>query len=152
MGKNRQNTRRGAREQAFQILYGCSFNPPADILGLMDAFRNYPHKDGGAADAANGEPSGFAWELVRGVFEKQAALDGLIESYSRNWRLDRVGRVELVLLRLALFELRAENDTPHKVVINEALELCGQFGSPQAKAFVNGVLDAAVKDLACKPA
>ena len=152
MGKNRQNTRRGAREQAFQILYGCSFNPPADIRGLMDAFRNYPHKDGGAADAASGEPSGFAWELVRGVFEKQAALDGLIESYSRNWRLDRVGRVELVLLRLALFELRAENDTPQKVVINEALELCGQFGSPQAKAFVNGVLDAAVKDLACKPA
>ena len=92
-------------------------------------------------------PSGFAWELVEGVWSKSEELDASITSFSRNWRVDRMGRVELTLLRLAVYEITFRNDVPAKVAINEALELSRQFGEGNAKSFINGILDAVAKAL-----
>jgi N utilization substance protein B len=91
------------------------------------------------------QPEGFAWELVLGVWSKRQELDKLIERFSQNWRLDRMGRVELALLRLAVYELIFRDDVPAKVVINEALELSRSFGDENSRGFVNGILDAASK-------
>ncbi|MBR4742076.1 MAG: transcription antitermination factor NusB, partial [Desulfovibrio sp.] len=93
------------------------------------------------------EPTGFAWELVRGVFTFREKIDATISKYSQNWRLERIGHIELTLLRLAVFELLFHKETPPKVVINEALELSTSFGTLQSKKFINGILDAAIKDL-----
>ncbi|MDR1125546.1 MAG: transcription antitermination factor NusB [Deltaproteobacteria bacterium] len=97
------------------------------------------------APARGEEPQGFAWELVSGVWSRQNELDELIRQFSQNWRLDRMGKVELALLRLAAFELLFRDDAPPKVVINEAIELSRQFGDENSHGFVNGILDAAVK-------
>lgn len=147
MSRNRNNGRRAARAQAFQVLYSLSF---ADISGEEDvrrAFRLFPAPpapDGSPDDAPQAE-EGFAWELVYGVWLKNADLDELISRFSRNWRVDRLGRVERTLLRLALYEMLYRQDIPAKVAINEALELTRQFGEDNAVSFVNGVLDAAAK-------
>jgi N utilization substance protein B len=91
------------------------------------------------------QPEGFAWELVRGVWDRQAELDKLIRGFSQNWRLERMGRVELSLLRLAVYELLFRTDVPPKVILNEAIELSRQFGDELSHGFVNGILDAVVK-------
>ncbi|MDR2050416.1 MAG: transcription antitermination factor NusB [Deltaproteobacteria bacterium] len=96
-------------------------------------------------DASTGKAEGFAWELVLGVWREQAELDGLIARFSQNWKIERMGRVELALLRLALHELVFCADTPPKVVINEAVEISRLFGDDASRGFVNGILDAAVK-------
>lgn len=110
----------------------------------------YPKDDSDGAniivpDAESSEATGFAWELVQGVWQKQEELDKIITDFSQNWRLERMGRVELALLRLAMFELIFRDDTPPKVIINEAIELSKQFGDDNSRSFVNGILDAAVK-------
>jgi N utilization substance protein B len=97
------------------------------------------------AKAGKNPPEGFAWDLVRGVWSRQADLDGLIRDFSQNWRLERMGRVELSLLRLAVYELLFSSDVPPKVIINEAIELSRQFGDEHSHGFVNGILDAVVK-------
>ena len=74
-------------------------------------------------------------------------LDAIIEKFARNWRLDRVGRVELNLLRLGVYEMLYRADVPCKVSMNEALELDKQYGDARSHTFVNGILDAVSKAL-----
>lgn len=110
----------------------------------------YPEDDSDGAniiipDGDEAALAGFTWEIVQGVWQKQAELDKVITEFSQNWRLERMGRVELALLRLSMYELLFRDDTPPKVIINEALELSKQFGDDNSRGFVNGILDAAVK-------
>ena len=148
MAKAKNATRRGERELAFQVLYGLSFTPARTLEELRRSFRTSP--DNLARSEESGVPvdaSGFSWELVQGVWSNSAALDDAITRFSHNWRVDRMGRVELTLLRLAVYELLFRNDVPPKVSINEALELSRQFGEGNAKNFINGILDAVAKAL-----
>lgn len=135
--------RRVSRNLAFQVLYGQEFLHSTTPEELRAAFRAAPRQD----DQDEAEASGFAWELVEGVWSKTRELDELIRRYARNWRLERVGRVELTLMRLALYEMLFRPDVPPKVAMNEALELNRQYGEEKSRAFLNGVLDAAAKGL-----
>lgn len=83
----------------------------------------------------------FARSLVAETVAQQAEIDDVIQSASRNWRLDRMSRVDRNILRLATYELRFTEDVPVKVVINEAVELAKRFGAAESPAFVNGILD-----------
>ncbi|MDL2272521.1 transcription antitermination factor NusB [Desulfovibrio sp. OttesenSCG-928-I05] len=168
-GKN--PTRRAERELAFQVLYGLEFAPVTTRAELIKAFHEAPSKKNDEKQAAEQAaelaqasatkrrskkaepepapplplPEGFAWELVEGAWGKQKDLDERLARFTRNWRLERVGKVEITLLRLALFELLFRDDIPPKVTINEAIELSKQFGDEGSRAFVNGILDAAAK-------
>lgn len=135
--------RRVSRNLAFQVLYGQEFLHSTTREELSRAFRAAPRQD----EQEETEASGFAWELVEGVWSKTSELDDLIRRYARNWRLERVGRVELTLMRLALYEMLFRPDVPPKVAMNEALELNRQYGEEKSRAFVNGVLDAVAKGL-----
>jgi Transcription termination factor len=106
MAKGKSATRRGERELAFQVLYGLSFTPASDVDDLRRIFRispDYLARWQGQEPPVH--PSGFAWELVEGVWSKSDELDASISNFSRNWRVDRMGRVELTLLRLAVYEI-----------------------------------------------
>ena len=87
-------------------------------------------------------------EFANQLFENAAAradeLDPVISSLAQNWRLERIAAIDRAILRLSLAELRTSS-TPAKVVINEAVELAKKFSSEEASAFINGILDAAVK-------
>ncbi len=138
-------TRRASRAAAFQILYGLRFSEIPDAFALAQAFANSPDQHDANPPDANGEapyPHGFAWDLVHGVWQKHAELDAAIAAHSQNWKLTRIGRVELTLLRIAAYELAYLPDVPPNVVINEALELNREFGESASHGFINGVLDA----------
>ena len=136
MGKKKSPRRQG-RQRAFQVLYGCSFSPETDMSHVDKTFRNFLVQEEGSATAAND----FAWELIQGVLENRDDLDRIITAYSKNWRLERIAKIELTILRVAVYEMLYREDVPVKVAVNEGIELSKKFGDSNSKRFVNGILD-----------
>ncbi|MDR3320672.1 MAG: transcription antitermination factor NusB [Desulfovibrio sp.] len=134
--------RRSERSLAIQTLYSLSYTSVNNREELRHAFLCSPHSDGQDEKAAL---SGYAFTLVEGVWSNSAQLDEVITRYAINWRLDRLGRIELTILRLAVFELLFCRDVPPRAVINEALELGRAFSGEEAISFINGILDAAAR-------
>ena len=124
--------RRRARELAIQVLFNLEFNPanPDQVFDLI--CENFKTQE-------SDRP--FSRGLVLGVCEKKNDLDALISSASKNWRLERMSRLDRCILRLAAFELTFLKDIPPKVSIDEALEIGKKFGSEDSGRFINGVLD-----------
>lgn len=151
MSKGKNTSRHGARALAFQVLYGLNFSPVQNAAELRASYFASPDVRDSAEQGVDvnpdEEPQGFAWELIFGTWTKQQALDKKIEELAKNWRLERIGKIELTILRLAVYEMLYRDDVPAKVAINEALELSKQFGDENARGFVNGILDAAAKAL-----
>ncbi len=143
MGKSK--SRHLERAKAFQVLYALDYANIKDASELRNFYLTIPDEK-----EASEEEYSFAWKLVHGTWSKVGEVDELINKYSLNWRKDRIGRVELTLLRLAMFELVFYPDTPARVATNEALELTARFGDLKSKGFINGILDAAIKDLDLK--
>ncbi len=164
-----RESRRSQRLMAFQVLYSQEFQSCASLEELKHAFTSVPwfvsELDGGededvrefrrvflasqdeeaAGSGGKTEPGGFGWELVSGIWLKRDELDAVIAHFAKNWRLDRLGRAELNILRMGTYEMLYRDDIPPRVTINEALELDKQFGDPRSSSFVNGILDAVCK-------
>jgi N utilization substance protein B len=135
-------SRREARELALQALYQLDMTPEADPERSLALFwSQHPVDD---------EVGRFAAELVEGVRARRERIDGLIAASTEHWRLPRLSRVDLNLLRVATFELLARPEIPTSVTINEAIEIARRFGSEDSAAFVNGVLDAIAAALGVK--
>lgn len=126
--------RRRARWYALQVLYALDFNQ-GDAGEAVATYWQIFELD---VDERSME---FATELVAQTQANLARIDDAIQSASRNWRLDRMSRVDRNILRLATCELVHSPDVPVKVVINEAVELAKRYGAAEAPAFVNGILD-----------
>ena len=91
----------------------------------------------------------FANRLLEGATSQLTVLDELITRLADNWKFERLSAIDRAILRLGIYELRF-TDTPHKVVMNECVELAKKFSSEDAGSFVNGILDAAYKEGAAK--
>jgi N utilization substance protein B len=89
----------------------------------------------------------FAEELLNGVFDHRAELDEMIMAASENWRLERMSIIDRNVLRIALFEMLHCPEIPHRVSINEAIDLGKTFGSPDSGAFINGILDHLLREV-----
>lgn len=83
----------------------------------------------------------FFRELVSGVVHHQQRIDAIINRFSSNWKINRMGGVDRNTLRIALFELLGRSDIPPKVAINEAIDIGKRFGTDDSGAFINGILD-----------
>ncbi len=141
MEQQKKGTRRAGRTLAFQALYGLCFAPAETAPSVEWAFAENP----ATKDEPSEEVRGFAQGLVRGVWERREELDQIIHRHSKHWKLHRIAKVELAILRLALYEMLFRADIPLKVAINEAIELSKQFGDDNSRNFINGILDAAAK-------
>ena len=144
----RSESRRAARERAFQVLYGLLFVEVPNESAFRRAFRKSPDPELAVDDPKTAElreAEGFAWELALGACERQGWVDAVIMRFSQNWRVERIAKTELSILRLALYEMLHRPDIPVKVAINEAVELAKFFGDENSRSFVNGILDAAAK-------
>ncbi len=84
----------------------------------------------------------YAKELYTGVLANLDKLDETLASYSKKWKLNRLPKVSLTVLRLALYEMEFVDDLPDSVAINEAVELAKKYGSQEDASFINGVLGA----------
>jgi len=133
--------RRRARRRAFQILYGFGFDAPVSDRGLLKAVKDAPEEPGMPEESGDG----YALELVKGVWSAHEDLDRLIQANSQNWKLARIAKVELTILRLGAYEMLHVADIPLRVALNEAVELAKEFGDDNSAGFVNGVLDAVAK-------
>ncbi len=147
--------RRKAREIALQILYQLDVQEQLTSEQAAALFWQHFSREEAppaSSDAHEGDEQsrGFADQLVRGVHEHQADLDALIGRASRNWRLERMARVDRNLLRLAIYELKYCADVPAKVAINEAIEIAKRFGTAESPAFVNGILDRCLEEIGGK--
>lgn len=124
--------RRRGRELALQVLYQHELagTPVEEIFPGFEELQQAP-------EAARE----FAIILVRGVMVKRDEIDGHLGGHADNWRLERMAAVDRNILRLALYELMFQRETPAAVVIDEAVEIAKRFGSERSSQFVNGVLD-----------
>ena len=135
------NSRRAQRTYAFQVLYALNFISEPDYL--KKTFETY--QDGKFFDKAGKDT--FAWSIVHGVSSNLDKLDHTIASYSQNWKIGRIARIELTIMRVAVYEMLHCPDIPIKVSINEAIELAKSFGDGNSRNFVNGILDAVARDI-----
>jgi N utilization substance protein B len=147
--------RRRARAVALQVLYAMEgvedADPGAALAAHLREFGDAENdSDGGAQERAFDEK--LTATLVQGVWAHRGELDEILARLSQNWRVERLARVDRNVLRIALFELaHCQADVPARVAINEAVELAKRFGSEEAPAFVNGLLDSALGLLGVTP-
>ena len=121
--------RRRAREYALQMLF------QVDLTGSSprEVFGHFWH----GQDA--GEPvRSFAERLVLGVTESQSEMDRWIAESAENWRIERMAVVDRNVLRMAVFEMLRDPETPPVVIIDEAIEVAKKFGSEESGSFING--------------
>jgi N utilization substance protein B len=147
--------RHRAREAALQMLYQWEIGR----VPAQEAARAYwrgrdapPSPDDEHADAVpevviDERNRVWANALVAGTIAKVKDTDELIAAHTRNWRLERMAVIDRLVMRMAVYELMAETDTPAKVVINEAIELARTFSGEEPVPLINGVLDAVRKTL-----
>ncbi len=137
--KNLDNiSRRSAREQAFILLFEMCF--------CQDDFSIDSIKEN-AMDSRDVEFCDYAEKVALGVNEHKDELDEIIASHlKKGWKINRLSKVSLAVLRLAIYEMKYEKDVPFSVSINEAVELSKKFSIDES-GFVNGVLGAISKDL-----
>lgn len=141
MSRHLKSPRRRGRETAFQVLYGSLFWP-RDAQQAANLTLSHFMSIGQFSDKQANE---FAHDLIFGVLKHTGQIDRFIQDHSQNWRLQRIAKVELTILRLAVFEMLYQQDVPPKVAINEGIELSKKFGDPQSSRFVNGILDGIAK-------
>ena len=133
MGRHEQ------REQLFMLLFRVEFNAPEDMPEQVKLFFEDEERSGmeNFADAIT--------QKYQKVMEKLPELDALLNEKTEKWNTKRIGKVELTVLRLALFEMMFDDTIPEGVAIDEAVTIAKKYGQESSGAFVNGVLAKFVK-------
>lgn len=137
-------TRRKARECALQMLFA------ADVAKTSGAILTRDYWAELGEESFDEEMREFADKLSTGTLHELETIDATIRTRAEHWRIERMAIVDRNVLRLAVYEFLF-SDTPHTVVINEALEIARRFSTYEATQFINGILDAIKHDLEKKP-
>jgi len=146
--------RRKSRETVMKLMYQMSINKEE----LMDVIENLKENIEADEEKMN-EPSlverekdpdsmdlkevdmDYMIRIAKGVQGNQELLDSKIESNLINWKVYRLSKIDLTILRICVFEMQYEEEIPERVAVNEAIELAKKFSSEKSAAFINGVLD-----------
>lgn len=126
-------SRRELREQIFKLLFRIEFNSQEDMSEQEQLF----FEDFGEADE---EDMAYISGKYRKIIGKLDTIDDMLNGKAENWDTARMGKVDLTILRLALYEMAFDEDIPTGVAINEAVELAKKFGQDASAGFVNGIL------------
>lgn len=157
MEKNFPGVRHLLRQVAFQTLFQMEINP---TINQLDAIYYSLAKDAAAENNFNSieeilsnclpqryrnvdivrDSTNFLNELLQGVKEHQEELDQKIDEHMTDWKISRINRTHLVILRIAVYELLYMTDTDPSIVMNEAIELAKEFSDQKSSKFINGVL------------
>ena len=142
-------TRSDARRHSFVLIFQFPFHQPMDAEQLARLKALY--YDCLGDDTLGARPTGqhdeYISRVVWGTLEKQAQLDGVIENFLKDWAISRINRIDLALLRMAIYEMLCEPDVPFGVAVNEAVELAKAYGADESPAFINGVLGSVSREL-----
>ena len=129
-------TRKEARDQAFVLIFEKGINNESveDILEAAKECRNFLEDE-----------DGYTLKVFTGVFERQEEIDAIISKNLTGWTINRISKISLAVLRLAIFEIMYMDDIPDAVSVDEAVELCKTYSTQEDAAFVNGVLGTVVR-------
>ena len=125
-------SRKKARDNAFKCIYELEFGRDEKIEKILE----------NCYEENNNKPDEMEYiEMVlKGVKENLAQIDNVILSKLKNWSIERIAKIDLAILRLAIYEINYMDDIPEKVSANEAVELAKTYGNNDSKSFVNGVI------------
>lgn len=127
------------RQHVFSLVYSLEFYDDADFAVLAERYLD----DNGVADQQDRE---FIAQEAFSVMDRREKIDQMIDERSAHWKSKRIARVDLAIIRLAVYEMLEDQDVPVSVAINEAVRLAKKYSSESAPAFVNGVLAALVPE------
>lgn len=131
-------SRKKSREKSMELLFGMAISKDSPQEAIETFVENY-EKNIEELDLE------YIKEIVEGVESKKGEIDALIEVNLQNWKIDRISKVNLSILRLAVYEMKFIEDVPSKVAINEALDITRKYSDEKSISFVNGVLDKVLK-------
>ena len=126
--------RRSLREQIFKLLFRVEFNTKEEMEEQCRLFLEHEDIEISEKDAA------YIVEKYTAIHEKLEEIDSLINEKAKGWSTDRMGKVELTIIRLAVYEMKFDDSIPEGVAINEAVELAKMYGQDESAGFINGVL------------
>ena len=127
-------SRKQSREFAMRLLYQMELRGDDDRgeqleLAFEESEITYTSKD-----------RAYIEDVVRGVFANLGELDGAVAENARGWKLARIARIDLSILRLCIYEIKYREDIPYNISINEAVELAKKYGAEESGSFINGIL------------
>ena len=126
-------TRKELREHIFKMVFQLAFNVPEDMPEHLSLYLE-------ELESAADKDKAYIQNKYEAVSAKVEEIDAILNETSSKWKTDRMNKVDLSILRLAVYEMKWDEDIPQSVAINEAIELAKKFSSEEAPAFVNGVL------------
>jgi N utilization substance protein B len=143
------NKKREAREFCFQYFFHIQLpgfeGAKSDLKSdqLKDSISEFRESTN---TLLSDELNAFGFQMIEGTLKQYESLEKSIEKYLKNWKLERISKVDHTILLLSFYELLHDKSTPVNIVINEAIEISKKFGSVDSGPFVNGILDNLVKN------
>lgn len=132
-------SRKTAREVAMKLAF-------ASLIGGEDTYAAVLEKSG-ITEVPTAEDEDYAHQVLEGIAAHTTEIDERIADVAVGWKIDRMPKVDLVILRIAIFEMLYRTDIPCSVSINEAVELAKQFGGERSSAYINGMLGTLARQL-----
>lgn len=126
-------TRRQLRENVFKMLFRVEFHDDKELPEQLILFED-------ELEPISEDEKIYMINKYKDIYAHIEELDAAINEVSKGWKTIRMGKVDLTLIRLAVYEIRFEEEIPVKVSINEAVELAKKYGTDDSPAFVNGIL------------
>lgn len=126
------------REHIFRMLFRIEFNSAEEMKEQEGFYFD-------ELEEATGKDQEYILDKYRAIVEKKEEIDTLLNVVSEGWKTSRMNRVDLTIMRLAVYEIKWDEDVPTGVAINEAVELAKKYSSDDGPSFVNGILAKVVK-------
>ncbi|MCR4944046.1 MAG: transcription antitermination factor NusB [Clostridium sp.] len=133
-------SRKNSREKAMELAFGMELSKDTPDEALETFVDNFEGN-------INNLDLGYIKEVLYGIESKKEELDSIIKDNLQNWKIERIAKINLTILRLAVLEMKYIEDVPSKVALNEALELTKKYSDEKSVSFVNAVLDKVLKSL-----
>ena len=137
------------REQIFKLLFRIEFNPEEDRPEQIKLFMESPTLDNDENDVREvtltEDEEQYIVSKYNDIMLHLSEIDSIIDNTSKGWTRDRIGKVELTVLRLAIYEIKFDDEIPASVAIDQAVELSKRFGRDESYSFINGILASIAK-------
>ena len=143
-------SRKAAREVAVHIVYDYGFNNDIGMESLQyffsEEFAKSVSDDIEIYSMVSDKQHEYISSIVNGVAEKRKEIDELIKKYSVGWNLNRISRIAMAIMRVAIYESRYVEDVSEKIAINEAVEIAKKYDTAETVSFINGILGSVVRE------
>lgn len=136
-------SRKVAREVAFKVIFELAFQQDEEAKELFNKLLETSEEKYEITE----EDSVYVNEIVNGIQSNESRLDEKIKRHLKDWSFERISKVDIAILRLAIYEIIERKDIPCKVSVNEAVELAKIFSEDSSPAFINGVLAEIMKEV-----